>query len=221
MAWIRGARIFYCHGLESGPNGYKVRELRARGLDVIAPPMEMSLWDIRQRNSIPRSLMSPSALLSRWPTQWFAGAMDDSFTACVQRCKQALDSEGRCTVLLGSSWGGAVGAALIADGQWNGPAVLLCPALKLKDRWAGSLDPALNTEAITARLAALPSERKASLLIVQGTADDTVPVEDSQSLSEATGIALELIEGGSHGLGSIVTNGRLVDLMQRVAGADS
>ena len=51
---------------------------------------------------------------------------------------------------------------------------------------------------------------------MHGTADATVPVDDSVSLSSATGIPLELIEGGSHGLGAIVKDGRLVRFVQRV-----
>ena len=52
---------------------------------------------------------------------------------------------------------------------------------------------------------------------MHGTADETVPVDDSRALSEATGIALELIDGGSHGLGAILGDGRLVEFMRRVA----
>ena len=38
-------RVLYCHGLESGPNGYKARGLREQGVELIAPSMDMSLWD--------------------------------------------------------------------------------------------------------------------------------------------------------------------------------
>lgn len=56
-------------------------------------------------------------------------------------------------------------------------------------------------------------------LLVHGDADSTVPVADSSDLSKATGIALETISGGSHGLSSIVRDGRLVQLVQQVAAA--
>lgn len=36
-------------------------------------------------------------------------------------------------------------------------------------------------------------------------------------LSAATGIPLELIEGGSHGLGSVTADGRLVQFVHRVS----
>ena len=122
---------------------------------------------------------------------------------------------------IGSSWGGAVACALIATGAWRGPAVLLCPALRKKDAWASSsapLDPALSSTVIIAALAKLPPERKRQLLLVHGNADTTVSLDDSRALASATGIALEEIEGGSHGLGSVVRDGRMAEFLQRVCG---
>ena len=140
-AWLRCSRVLYCHGLESGPNGYKVRALREQGLEVVAPSMEMSLWNPMRKNSVLRSLLSPSALLSRAPTQWLSGALDDSFQACIDVMRSEISgSASTCTVLVGSSWGGAVATALVADKSWAGPAVILCPALRLKERWAGGGD---------------------------------------------------------------------------------
>ena len=211
-------RVLYAHGLESGPNGYKVVQLRAQGLDVVAPSLKMSLWDPRQSNGLLRSLLSPSALLQRWPWHWLPGAMDDCLGACVAVMRSAV-ADCPDGVLVGSSWGGAVAAALVAGGSWSGPAVLLCPALRVKERWAGaSLHPSLTSETVTAALAALPAERKARMLLVHGTADDVVPIDDSRELSSSTGIGLELIEGGSHGLGSIARDGRLAGFVRRVSG---
>lgn len=211
-------RVLYCHGLESGPTGYKVRVMKEQGLVVNAPSMEMSLFDPRARNGIVRSLFSPR-LLIRWPWQWLSKAMEDSFAACVEVQRIALRdaAAGSFDILVGSSWGGAVATALIADGSWTGPALLLCPALRVRDRWAGtSHHPSLSTDAIIASLAALPPERKARLLLVHGTSDATVPIDDSRALSAATGITLEVIENGSHGLGCFVEDGRMLQLIRRL-----
>ena len=51
--------------------------LRNQGFDVIAPAMEMSLYDVRQRNALLRNLLSPVSLLTRWPWAWLHAAMDD------------------------------------------------------------------------------------------------------------------------------------------------
>ena len=210
-------RVLYCHGLESGPGGYKVLQMREQGLDVTAPAMKMSLWDARESNSLVRSLFSPSALLSRWPSQWLPGAMDDSFDACVAVQREALAARaGHYDVLVGSSWGGAVAAALLASGSWQGPTLLLCPALYRKDQF-GSLSATSNASIITAGLAALPAAAKARCLLVHGSADETVPLDDSRALSAATGIPLEVVDGGSHGLGKIIRDGRLVQYVQRLA----
>merc|ERR1711939_443363 len=99
--------------------------------------------------------------------------MDDSFEACVGIVSSVAVEVSRgngpsaCDVLVGSSWGGAVAAAVIAEDKWPGPAILLCPALAMKERRCGaSLHPTLSAAAVTARLAALPVQRKAALLLV-------------------------------------------------------
>lgn len=223
-------RVLFCHGLESGPSGFKVQELRRQGLDVLSPDMHMSLWNVFARNGLPRSLLSPSALLSRRPSEWLPGALQDSFASCVDVHRAALLGPGAAAsdgpdgppdVLVGSSWGGAVACALVADGVWRGPAVLLCPALRARERRGGGPPPdaAWSADAITARLAALPEpRRRAQMVLVHGSADETVPLADSVALSEATGIPLEVVDGGTHGLSAIVKDGRLARLIRRVCG---
>lgn len=203
--------VLFCHGLESGPNGYKSRALRSQGALVTAPDMQMSLFNPAKTNSLVRSLLSPSALFTRWPSQWLAGALGDSFEACLEVQRAALQSDNSFDVLIGSSWGGAVAAALVAEGSWKGPAVLLCPAL-------GELRRRTTTLSIVERLAELPTERKAQCLLVHGDMDETVPLADSSKLSEETGIALVVIEGGNHGMGAVASDGRLFEFAKRVLG---
>ena len=81
-------RVHYCHGLESGPAGFKVQALRGWGYDVIAPDMKMSLWSPFAANGVFWQL--PGQLISRWPTKWVAGAIAASFEACLEEQRQAL-----------------------------------------------------------------------------------------------------------------------------------
>ena len=60
-------RVLFCHGLESGPGGFKPRALRSQGATVTAPDMAMSLWNPTKRNSVVLGLLSPRAMLTRWP----------------------------------------------------------------------------------------------------------------------------------------------------------
>ena len=204
-------RVLFCHGLESGPLGRKVVGLREAGFAVTAPDMEMSLFNPARRNSVVRSLLSPSALLTRWPSDWLGLALADSFDACVDVQRAAL-ADGEHDVLLGSSWGGAVAAALIADGAWSGPALLLCPALsKLEQRGVA------RAGTIATRLGALDAAQRKRTLLVHGDADDTIPLADSEAIADDAGIELEVIEGGSHGLGALVADGRLAEIVRRVA----
>ena len=209
-------RVLYAHGLESGANGYKTQVMRDQGLDVTAPELEMSLWDVRQKNALLRNLLSPAALFSGYPSQWFSSAMDASFSACVG-VMQTAASKGSFDVLVGSSWGGAVAAGLIATGGWKGPALLLCPALHLKEKYGMSTNDELSAAAITAALAALPAEQKQRIVLVHGTADATVSIDDSRALSAATGIHLEVLKGQRHGLSGFTRDGDLVEFVHRVA----
>ena len=152
-------RVLYAHGLESGPTGYKVRQLEEQDLEVTAPDCAMSLFNLLQSNSVVRSLFSPRTLFHKAPTKWLSSAMDMSFEACFEIMTAAVDVN--CDVLVGSSWGGAVAAAVVASDAWQGPAVILCPPLAIKERWAGaSSHPSFGVFQITNKLAALPAHRK-------------------------------------------------------------
>lgn len=102
---MTGLRVLYVHGLESGPQGRKVRALAAAGLDVRAPQMPCGAR---------RAAEDP------------AGMWSDSLD--VQR--EAL-AHGPIDVVVGSSFGGAVTLALLHEAVWAGPTVLLCPAHRL------------------------------------------------------------------------------------------
>jgi len=188
--------------------------LRSQGAVVTAPDMAMSLWNPMKHNSVVRSLLSPRLLLTRWPSQWLGGALADSFEACVEVQRAALRDAGPSSfdVLIGSSWGGAVAAYLVAEGTWTGPAVMLCPALRELWRHGAEMD-------IIERLAALPAEHKARCLLVHGDADETIPISDSVTLSNETGIDLVVVERGNHGMGSVAGDGRLLSFAERVMGA--
>lgn len=188
--------VHFCHGLESGPRGFKATEL-GRHYTVHAPDMSMSLWNPLATNGFVRNLIR-AAIALRWPSPTVA--LTDSFEACVGVQRTALATRPPADVLVGSSWGGAVAAALIAEGAWRGPAILLCPALHRSE---------LPVDHIVGRLAALPCDTKAGCLIVHGTSDTTIPIHTSRALANATGIALLEVDGGSHGLGNFVATGLL------------
>ena len=210
-------RVLYCHGLESGPTGFKVRKLReGGGLEVVAPDLHMSLWNPFKTNSAIRSWLWRAPF--SWPRHWGREALDESMRRCVSVMRAAICQPAqRLDVLVGSSWGGAVSAVLLADGIWQGPTILMCPALRIRATWVGASDSCLSTDAVTQRLAALPESVKSRCRLVHGTAAGTVPIEDSRALAEATGIQLIEIEGGSHGMGSMVLDGRLREFIELVS----
>ncbi len=201
--------VHYCHGLESGPQGYKASAMRdwAR---VTVPDQHMSVWDVRRRNSMIRSYVRR---LPRWPSR--GQAARDSLEACVQIQRHALDAP---DVVVGSSWGGLVTSVMLVEGIWTGPTVLLCPALRVMERRLPVLRSGpRSADTLIARLAALPQAQRAQICLVHGTADRTVPFADSEEIAGRTGIRLEPIDGGSHGLSVIVPDGRLQRFVTAVA----
>ena len=172
-----------------------------------------------------RALLQP--FYTPWqPSLWIAAALHEAFAASIdvqRKCIHDLHSD--ADVLVGSSWGGAVAAALLAQGAWAGPTVILCPAVRLIDRWPPGVVPAfgpnLTHAGITAGLASLSPSVKARCLLVHGCLDETVPISDSRELSSRTGISLYEVDDGDHGLGSVAQSGLLLELLQRVMASSS
>ncbi|RAL20077.1 hypothetical protein DL240_18780 [Lujinxingia litoralis] len=229
----------FVHGLESGPSGEKVQGLRAQGLEVVAADMQMSLKRLDRCNSVSRNLLRTpevqaagvvSAALvglglgrrSVWPVglagvalgAWWSGrgealtrqAIMASYRRCVEVQREAI-ARFEPDVVLGSSWGGAITLELMLRGHWQGPAVLLAPAFHKVHRAMG-LDP-------VGRLAGL---EPGSTLIFHDPSDDTVPLEDSQALSEQLGLPLHAVDAGGHRLMGLVEDGRLLESLCEVAG---
>ena len=129
----------------------------------------------------------------------------DFLVACADVQRHAL-KRASPDILFSSSWGSAVALKLLADRDFDGPAVLLCPAHRvlLDERDADDLER---------RVAALPKHVKRSCVLVHGTADATVDVSHSKALSETAGIDLVLVDGGSHGLGKPTADGTLFAIL--------
>ena len=127
-------------------------------------------------------------------------AMDTrDFAGCVALHARTID-EFRPEVLVGSSFGGAVAVALLAAGKWHGPTLLLAPA----HRHFGVNE-------------SLPSG--VAVIIVHGTRDDVVDIEGSRGLARSSSAEwAELLElDDDHRLESLVTSGRLAELVREVA----
>jgi len=122
----------------------------------------------------------------------------DDFEACVRLQADAL-TRFRPDVLVGSSFGGAVGLALLQRGLWSGPTLLLAPAV----RYAG-LEPRLPPDV--------------PVWIVHATADVVVPVDQSRELARGGRAgAVRFFElDDDHRLGALVSSGRLVALVREL-----
>jgi hypothetical protein len=197
-------RVLFIHGLESGPTGQKVRTLRSAGFEVVSLQMpcgrravlrDPALW-------IGVALMVAGILAVGMIAPWWGAAVAAvaallmlplaraaltlrmlQRSVAVQR--QALASH-QIDVVVGSSFGGAVGLALLQRALWSGPTVLLCPAHQLVAQRAMMPVPA--------GLAALPTLIAAHVMVVHGRQDDIVPVAHSQALVAGSGSTLVLVD---------------------------
>lgn len=235
-----GPRVIFLHGLESGPNGDKVHALRAAGIDVVAPDMEMSLRRLDRRNSVVRNLLrlreSRAAAAFALTTGvlggrrgWLAAglgatawigvrgaalrrrALRRSYEACIA-IQHAAILRDRPDVLLGSSWGGAVAVELVARGLWRGPTVLLAPAFHRVATGMGWK----AVEADLAQLRALAAVRP--VVVLHDPGDDTVPFADSVALAGRSAIELRPVDAGGHRLMGLLDDGSLAATLRRVAG---
>lgn len=130
-------------------------------------------------------------------------AVGATLRASVDSQREALVQQAPA-VVVGSSFGGAVAALLLAEGHWTGPTLLLAPALKqltqhVLDRTHGALPYAAALQALSAFGASCPTPR---VLIVHAAGDSVVPFADSKDLAGLSGLVAELQreEGDDHGL---------------------
>lgn len=182
--------VLFIHGLESGPQGQKSRALTEAGFKVVAVQMPSSQRAILRD---PLVVVVGVALVASLAMAAMAGLLPFLATVLVSVLamttarplitrrmwhrslavqRHAL-AESAIDVVVGSSFGGAVALELVARGEWNGPAVLLCPAQRLL--------------ASRARLppTTLPPTR-AHVLVVHGRQDEVVPLEHSRTLVAST-----------------------------------
>lgn len=204
--------ILFLHGLESGPGGRKARYLQGKyPSKTRVPDLQMSLWRLDRANSIFRNALRlacrrPSLLLTNWNGLLKAAALE-SLAKCadvaVQEIRNSVDRPPQLVV--GSSWGGAVALLLLARGDWKGPTLLLAPALKKLLLMDGSNDDDTTRQQIKSWYEAIKSNRtdvaqRSKIVVVHGDRDDTVSLEDSKELCEATGAELIIVPGGDHSL---------------------
>ena len=125
------------------------------------------------------------------------------FEACVELHSEVLASF-QPDVLVGSSFGGAVVAELLARERWSGPTLLLAHAA-LRRRTAQRLPQHVR------------------VWLVHGTRDEVIDPEDSRRLAE-TGSAdqVRLIEvDDDHSLRESIRNGMLLDWVRQLARTSS
>ncbi len=152
-------RVLFLHGLESSPTGEKVTRLRADPrYDVTAPqlPTEALAEHLRENGGriVPPELVVPSIDIARAA---LAATTPD--------------------VVVGSSFGGGLAAMFAADGTYDGPLVLLAPALKR-----------FGIRALAAR--------PGRVVVVHGRGDDVVPLAGSTSFAAASSceVVLRLVD---------------------------
>ena len=122
------------------------------------------------------------------------------FEACVDVHEREIGSF-RPDVLIGSSFGGGIALELLHRGVWTGPTLLLAQAaVRIGKRTT------------------IPVGRR--VWVVHGTQDEMIDVNDSRQLAQTgTPALVRLIEvDDHHSLHAMVADGRLVELVRKLAG---
>lgn len=145
---------------------------------------------------------SPKGLKARWLAQHY-----DSHTPALTTgdwptaLAQAREAIGQFApdLVIGSSYGGALLLALLNEGAWKGPVVMIAQA-GVRLGIASSL----------------PEGTRAVLL--HGTSDTVVPIDGSRMLAQTGGPGVELweIEEGDHRLERCLEDGTLARAVDRV-----
>lgn len=235
-------RVFFIHGLESHPNGSKVRALRAQGFEVIAPDLQMGVLQLSRRNSALRMFLRlaevrcvaagllasmasaiavPSTCLAAISlfafALWFFIRRQILFAAALSRSFDA-------SVQIARSGLESAGADVLVGSSWGGAvaAELICSGA-----WRGPtllLAPAIAKVRQWARRGDLDEIRNKMrgfsaampIVIFHDPADDTVPHGDSLALARETSIDLRSIAGGGHRLSQLLENGTVATTIKEL-----
>lgn len=221
-------RVLFIHGLESGPTGQKVRTLRSAGFEVVSLQMPCGRRGVQRDPALwlGAMLMVAGIVAVGMIGPWWAAAVAAvaallmlplaraaltrrmlQRSVAVQR--QALAAN-QIDIVVGSSFGGAVGLALLQRALWSGPTVLLCPAHQLVAQRAMMPVPA--------GLAALPNLITAHVVVVHGRQDDIVPVAHSQTLVGESSSTLVLVDD-DHRLTATATEANFTNWIKQAVGA--
>lgn len=218
-------RVLYVHGLESGPTGKKAQLLSEAGFEVSAVQMPcgrrhtfrdplLALWAVASVALVAFSawLAAPWLVLAAL----VAGATSFPvvrlfitrrvFTRSLEVQRQHLAAT-PIDVVVGSSFGGAIAVELLRAGHWKGPTVLLCPAYALVSRRSG--------RPVHPGFGGLPPDATAHVLVVHGTKDETVPLEDSRRLVARTSARLVTVDD-DHRLSATATAASMREWVQTV-----
>lgn len=135
-------RVVFLHGLEGSPSGRKAQYLASR-YDLLAPFLDTTKARAFAASASESGVLPP-----------------ESFAEPLAQAQAAVD-EHNPDVVIGSSFGGGLATQL----RWEGPLVLLAPALA---RFG---------------VTSLPPNQK--IAIIHGTMDDVIPIQDSMEAAGA------------------------------------
>lgn len=221
-------RVLFIHGLESGPTGQKVRTLRSAGFEVVSLQMPCGRRGIQRDPALwigaglVIAAIVAAGMVGGW---WVAGVaiaaallmLPLARAALIRRMLQrsvAVQQQALAThqidVVVGSSFGGAVGLALLQHNLWSGPTVLLCPAHQLVAQRARLPVPP--------GLATLPALISAHVVVVHGRQDDIVPIAHSQTLVAGSSSTFVIVDD-DHRLTATATEANFKAWITQAVGA--
>jgi pimeloyl-ACP methyl ester carboxylesterase len=239
---MHSTRVLFIHGLESHPNGSKVRILRTQGFDVVAPDLDMGVMQLARRNSVARQLLrsfelrtvagvtaatlSVSILTSSWlgvgavvigATTWVISRRRALFAEAVSRSFDA-------SVQIARAASEREHVDVLVGSSWGGA---VAAELVRKGAWSGPtilLAPAIaKVHGWTRRTDAaeeLATLRKLSavvpIVLFHDPSDDTVPFVDSANLARGTQIDLRSVDAGGHRLLPLLERGELSAAIRQV-----
>jgi hypothetical protein len=236
-------RVQFLHGLESGPGGDKVQLLRAAGIDVVAPDMEMSIRRLDRRNSVVRNLLrlpdvraalavaAATAALAlrrgRWGSTIAVATAGATWLAARRGSlrRRALRLSYEACIAIQREAIERHAPDVLLGSSWGGAVAI---ELVARGHWRGPtvlLAPAFHRvarglgwhaiEPELAHLRALAASRP--VIVFHDPDDDTVPFADSVALTRGSAIRLERVSAGGHRLMGLLEDGSLAATLRRLA----